>query len=86
MPHLFLVFSVLSKTQEHHFQLIKEGYVGALSSVDILTFDHFKQHLLNKHEIEEIQLPPVISDVQKRKNKKTKEEKIQTHQLIFNQR
>jgi hypothetical protein len=63
------------KTQEHHFQLIKEVYVGALSSVDIPTFDHFKQHLLNKHNIEEIQLPPVISDVQTEAKPKQKRRK-----------
>ena len=34
------------KTQEHHFNLIKEGYVGTLSSVDNPTFDQFKKHLL----------------------------------------
>ena len=33
------------KTQEHHFSLIKEGYVGTLSSVDNPTFDQFKKHM-----------------------------------------
>ena len=40
------------KTQEHHFSLIKEGYVGTLSSVDNPTFDQFKKHLLTQHKIQ----------------------------------
>ena len=50
--------------QEHHFNLIKEGYVGTLSSVDNPTFDQLKKHLLTQHKIQGIQLPNVISDVQ----------------------
>ena len=62
--------------QEHHFNLIKEGYVGTLSSVDNPTFDQFKKHLLTQHKIQGIQLPNVISDVQtEEKTKNKKEEK-----------
>ena len=63
------------KTQEHHFSLIKEGYVGTLSSVDNPTFDQFKKHLLTQHKIEGIQLPNVISDVQTEEKSKTKKKK-----------
>jgi hypothetical protein len=63
------------KTQEHHFNLIKEGYVGTLSSVDNPTFDQFKKHLLTQHKIEGIQLPNVISDVQTEEKSKTKKKK-----------
>ncbi len=69
------------KTQAHHFELIKEGYIGTLSSVDNPTFDHFKHHLLKQHKIEEIQLPTVIYDVQTQEKPK----KQKTHQLMFNQ-
>jgi len=64
--------------QAHHFELIKEGYVGTLSSVDNPTFDHFKRsfrHLLKQHKIEEIQLPNVISDVQTHQEKPKKQKK-----------
>lgn len=62
--------------QEHHFNLIKEGYVGTLSSVDNPTFDQFKKHLLTQHKIQGIQLPNVISDVQQTEEKpQTKKKK-----------
>ena len=35
--------------QEHHFELIKDGYVGSLSSADFPTFTELKQHLLTQH-------------------------------------
>ena len=63
------------KMQEHHFNLIKEGYVGTLSSVDNPTFDQFKKHLLTQHKIQGIQLPNVISDVQTEEKPKTKKKK-----------
>ena len=63
------------KMQEHHFNLIKEGYVGTLSSVDNPTFDQFKKHLLTQHKIQGIQLPTVISDVQTQEKPKTKKKK-----------
>ena len=61
--------------QKHHFNLIKEGYVGTLSSFDNPTFDQFKKHLLTQHKIEGIQLPNVISDVQTEEKSKTKKKK-----------
>ena len=62
------------KTQEHHFSLIKEGYVGTLSSVDNPTFDQFKKHLLTQHKIQGIQLPNVISK-EKQTNEKNHKQK-----------
>ena len=47
------------KMQEHHFELIKDGYVGSLSSADFPTFTDLKQHLLTQHKIEEIQLSTI---------------------------
>ena len=49
--------------QEHHFELIKDGYVGSLSSADFPTFTELKQHLLTQHRIEEIQLPKQLPTV-----------------------
>ena len=67
------------KMQEHHFKLIKEGYVGSLSSADFPTFTELKQHLLTQHKIEEIQLPkqlPTVNiEAQTQKEQKTKNKK-----------
>ena len=50
--------------QEHHFELIKNGYVGSLNSADLPTFTELKQYLLTQHRIEEIQLPTVNIETQ----------------------
>ena len=67
------------KMQERHFELIKEGYVGSLSSADFPTFTELKQHLLTQHKIEEIQLPKQLPTVdieaQTQKEQKTKNKK-----------
>ena len=67
------------KMQEHHFELIKDGYVGSLSSADFPTFTDLKQHLLTQHRIEEIQLPKqlpaVIETRQTQNEQKTKNKK-----------
>ena len=62
------------KMQEHHFELIKDGYVGALSSADFPTFTELRRHLLTQHRIEEIQVPTVTFETQTRKEQKTKKE------------
>lgn len=61
--------------QEHHFELIKDGYVGSLSSADFPTFTELKQYLLTQHRIEEIQLPTVTIETQTQKEQKTKNKK-----------
>ena len=58
--------------QEHHFELIKNGYVGSLSFVDFPTFTEPRQHLLIQHRIDEIQLPTVTFVKQTQKEQKTK--------------
>ena len=58
--------------QEHHFELIKNGYVGSLSSTDFPTFTELRRHLLTQHRIEEIQLPTVTFETQTQKEQKTK--------------
>ena len=77
----FITVSKLSafRTQEHHFELIKDGYVGSLSSADFPTFTELKQHLLTQHKIEEVQLPkqlPTVNiEAQTQKEQKTKNKK-----------
>ena len=62
------------KMQEHHFELIKNGYVGSLSSTDFPTFTELKQHLLTQHRIE-VQLPTANIETQTQKEQKTKNKK-----------
>ena len=57
------------KMHDQHFELIKNGYVGSLSSTDFPTFTELRQHLLIQHKIEEIQLPTDIFETQTQKER-----------------